>query len=114
MSESRASYFREYRAKRCGQSSRGRFDAVPIGVLPGRFVGRKTRLTSLRCLSHAGTVRAWLCGKMVARSLSPPEIRCSMPGVENVLVAASRPQAGIVLGVCASRAGGVARLPLAH
>ena len=43
-----------------------------------------------------GNGKSWLCGKLVARSLTPGD-PLHEPAVENILVAASRPQAGIVL-----------------
>ena len=69
MSESRASYFREYRAKRAASRAEGSLMPFQSRLSCRRFAGRKTRLISLRFLSHAGTARAWLCGKIVARSV---------------------------------------------
>ena len=95
MSESRAAYFREYRAKRAVSRAEG-------GLLPfqSSFVSavcRKEKPVDIAALSvPRGNGKSWLCGKMVARSITPGDPLFD-EGVENVLVAASRPQAGIVL-----------------
>ena len=60
-------------------------------------VCRKEHPVDIAALSvPRGNGKSWLCGKMVARSITPGDPLCD-EGVENVLVAASRPQAGIVL-----------------
>ena len=95
MSASRAAYFREYRAKRAASLSEG-------GLMPfqQRFVDAVCRVNSppdIAALSvPRGNGKSWLCGKMVARSITPGDPLFD-EGVENVLVAASRAQAGIVL-----------------
>ena len=95
MSESRAAYFREYRAKRAALRTEG-------GLLPfqSSFVSavcRKDRPVSIAALScPRGNGKSWLAGLLVARSLTPGD-PLHEDGVENVLVAASRAQAAIVL-----------------
>ena len=95
MSESRAAYFREYRARKAVVRDAG-------GLLPfqSAFVAaicREHRPPSIAALScPRGNGKSWLCGNLVARSLTPDDPLFE-PGVENVLVASSRPQAEIVL-----------------
>ena len=95
MSESRASYFRQWRAKRAAIRAEG-------GLLPfqSAFVAavcRKEHPVSLAALSTPrANGKSWLAGVLVARSLTPGD-PLHENGVENVLVAASRAQAGIVL-----------------
>ena len=95
MSESRAVYFREYRAKRAAIRNAG-------GLMPfqSSFVSaicRKDNPVSIAALSTPrGNGKSWLAGVLVARSLTPGD-PLHEDGVENVLVAASRAQASIVL-----------------
>ena len=95
MSPSRAAYMREYRARQAASRAEG-------GLLPfqSAFVAavcRQDRPPDIAALSTPrGNGKSWLCGKMAARSISPGD-QLFEPAVENVLVAASRPQAGIVL-----------------
>ena len=95
MSESRAAYHREYRAKRAAILS-------PGGLLPFQqsFVDAVCRVNQPPAIAAAswprGSGKSWLCGGLVARSLTPGD-PLHEPGVENVLVASSRPQAEIVL-----------------
>ena len=90
-----AAYMREYRARRAAIRNAG-------GLLPfqGAFasaVSRKEQPVDIAALSvPRGNGKSWLCGKLVARSLTPGD-PLHEPAVENILVAASRPQAGIVL-----------------
>ena len=95
MSESRASYFREYRAKRAASRAEG--GLMPFQSSFVRAVCRKENPVDIAALSvPRGNGKSWLCGKIVARSITPGDPLFD-EGVENVLVAASRPQAGIVL-----------------
>ena len=95
MSESRAVYFREYRAKRAAIRNAG-------GLMPfqSSFVSaicRKDNPVSIAALSTPrGNGKSWLAGVLVARSLTPGD-PLHEDGVENILVAASRAQASIVL-----------------
>ena len=95
MSDSRAAYFREYRARKAVERDAG-------GLLPfqSAFVAsvcREDRPPSIAALScPRGNGKSWLCGNLVARSLTPGD-QLFEPAVENVLVASSRPQAEIVL-----------------
>ena len=91
----RASYFREYRAKR--SASRAEGGLLPFQAAFVKAVCRKEMPVDIAALSvPRGNGKSWLCGKLVARSISPGDPLFD-EGVENVLVAASRPQAGIVL-----------------
>ncbi len=91
----RASYFREYRARRAARAADG-------GLLPFQSafcaaICRQDNPPDIAALSvPRGNGKSWLCGAMVARSLTPGD-HLFEPAVENVLVAALRPQAGIVL-----------------
>ena len=91
----RASYFLEYRARRAARAADG-------GLLPFQSafcaaICRQDNPPDIAALSvPRGNGKSWLCGAMVARSLTPGD-HLFEPAVENVLVAASRPQAGIVL-----------------
>ena len=95
MSESRASYFREYRSKRAAIRNAGGF--LPFQAAFASAVSRKEHPVDIAALSvPRGNGKSWLCGSLVARSLTPGD-PLHEPAVENILVAASRPQAGIVL-----------------
>ena len=95
MSESRAGYFREYRARRAASRAEG--GLMPFQSSFVRAVCRKEKPVDIAALSvPRGNGKSWLCGKVVARSITPGDPLFD-EGVENVLVAASRPQAGIVL-----------------
>ena len=91
----RSSYMREYRARQTALRSED-------GLLPfqSSFVSvvcRKDRPVSIAALSTPrGNGKSWLAGLLVARSLTPGD-PLHENGVENVLVAASRAQAAIVL-----------------
>ena len=72
------------------------------GLLPfqAEFVAavcRKERPVEIAALSvPRGNGKSWLCGNLVARSLTPGD-PLHEPAVENVVVASSRPQAAIVM-----------------
>ena len=95
MGQSRAGYFREYRAKRAVRDAAG-------GLLPfqSAFVAavcRQDNPPDIAALSiPRGNGKSWLCGGLVARSLTPGDPLFE-PDVENILVSASRSQAAIVL-----------------
>ena len=95
MGQSRAGYFREWRAKRAVRDAAG-------GMLPfqSAFVSavcRKENPVDIAALSvPRGSGKSWLCGGLVARSLTPGDPLFE-PDVENILVSASRNQAAIVL-----------------
>ena len=103
MGESRASYFREYRARRASRRSEG-------GLLPfqAAFVAAVCRKENPPVVSVASWPRAsgksWLCGGLVARSISPGDALFE-PGVENILVSSSTSQARIVLEFARSALG---------
>ena len=112
MSESRAAYFREYRAKRAAIRNAG--GLLPFQEAFATAVSRKENPVDIAALSvPRAQGKSWLCGKLVARSISPGDSLFE-PAVENVLVAASRPQAGIVLEFARGCPGGVESLPLAR
>ena len=95
MSESRAAYFREYRSKRAAIRNAGGF--LPFQAAFASAVSRKEQPVDIAALSvPRGNGKSWLCGKLVARSLTPGD-PLHEPAVENILVAASRAQASIVL-----------------
>ena len=95
MGTSRAVYMQHYRAQVAAR-------AVDGGLLPFQagFVAAVTRqdrppeISALSCPRAQG--KSWLCGKLVARSLTPDDPLFE-PGVENILVSASTNQARIVL-----------------
>ena len=76
--------------------------AVADGLLPfqRQFVAAVCRTESppeIAALSvPRGNGKSWLCGGLVARSLTPGDVLFE-PAVENILVSSSRAQAGIVL-----------------
>ena len=92
---SRAVYMRGYRARKSVEREAG-------GLLPfqSSFVAAICRQESppeIAALSvPRGNGKSWLCGEMVAGSLTPGNPLFEA-GVENILVSASRPQAQIVL-----------------
>ena len=92
---SRAAYMREYRARKAVERDKD-------GLLPfqSAFVAAVCRQDRPPVIAAAswprGSGKSWLCGGLVARSLTPDD-PLHEPGVENVLVASSRPQAEIVL-----------------
>ena len=104
----RKAYFREYRQRRAVLRSAD-------GLLPfqSSFVSvvcRKDRPVSIAALSTPrGNGKSWLAGLLVARSLTPGD-PLHEDGVENVLVAASRAQAAIVLDFTRAVSGGSGRL----
>ena len=90
-----AVYMRDYRAKIATSK-------IADGLLPfqSAFVAavtRQVRPPEIAALSvPRGNGKSWLCGKLVARSLTPGD-ELFEAGVENILVAASTAQARIVL-----------------
>lgn len=90
-----AAYMREYRAKRAAE--RDGAGLIPFQSAFVSAVCREHRPPDIAALSlPRGNGKSWLCGQLVARSLTPGD-PLHEPAVENVLVAASRAQAGIVL-----------------
>ena len=90
-----AAYMREYRARRAAIRNSG--GLLPFQSAFASAVSRKEQPVDIAALSvPRGNGKSWLCGKLVARSLTPGD-PLHEPAVENILVAASRPQAGIVL-----------------
>ena len=91
----RASYFREYRAKRAAS-------LLPGGLMTFQqaFVDAVCRVNhppEIAALSTPrGNGKSWLCGGLVARSVTPGDPLFE-PAVENILVSSSRNQAAIVL-----------------
>ena len=91
----RVGYMRDWRARRAAREALG-------GLLPFQsdFVSsvcRQNQPPEIAALSvPRGNGKSWLCGKLVARSLTPGDDLFEAE-VENILVSASRPQAQIVL-----------------
>ena len=95
MGQSRAGYFREYRARRAARAADG--ELLPFQSAFVSAVCREKRPPELAALSvPRGNGKSWPCGGLVARSLTPGD-RLFEPNVENILVSASRSQAAIVL-----------------
>ena len=95
MKKSRAGYMREYRARKA--VLRAADGLLPFQSAFVSAVCRKDRPVSIAALScPRGNGKSWLAGLLVARSLTPGD-PLHEDGVENVLVAASRAQAAIVL-----------------
>ena len=90
-----ATYMRDYRAKIAMSEADG-------GLLPFQSsyvaaVSRKEKPAGVLALSvPRGNGKSWLCGGLVARSLTPGDPLFE-PGVENILVSSSMNQARIVL-----------------
>ena len=92
---SRAAYMRDYRAKIAMSKADGGLLAFQADFC--RAITRKDHPPAICGLSCArGNGKSWLAGHLVARSLTPGD-PLHEGGVENVLVAASRSQASIVL-----------------
>ena len=92
---SRAAYMREYRARKAAE--RDKSGLLPFQSAFVAAVCRENRPPAIAAASWPrGSGKSWLCGNLVARSLTPGD-PLHEPGVENVLVASSRPQASIVL-----------------
>ena len=90
-----AAYMRGYRAQKAVKAAAG--GLLPFQAAFVSAVCRETRPPAIAALSvPRANGKSWLCGKLIARSLVPGD-RLFEPGVENILVSASRLQAGIVL-----------------
>ena len=95
MGQSRAGYFREWRAKRAVRDAAG--GLLPFQSVFVAAVCRQDNPPDIAALSvPRGNGKSWLCGGILARSLTPGDPLFE-PDVENILVSASRSQAGIVL-----------------
>ena len=91
----RTAYMRGYRARQAVE--RDGAGLLPFQAAFVAAVCRQERPPDIAALSvPRGNGKSWLCGKIVSRSLTPGD-QLFDAGVENVLVSASRPQAGIVL-----------------
>ena len=104
---------RDYRAK----IAQGKADG---GLMPFQSafvaaVSRKDKPAGVLALSlaHAEMEKSWLCGGLVARSLTPGDALFE-PGVENILVSSSTAQARIVLEFARASAGGGRGLQVAQ
>ena len=90
-----AAYMREYRAQRAVERDGAGLMGFQANFV--RAVCRHDNPPDIAAMSiPRGNGKSWLCGQIVARSLTPGD-PLQEDAVENVLVAASRPQAGIVL-----------------
>ena len=93
---SRAGYLREWRARKAVERSEGGF-LLPFQKQFVSAVSRKEKPAGVLALSvPRGNGKSWLCGGLVARSLTPGDPLFE-PGVENILVSSSTNQARIVL-----------------
>ena len=95
MSASRASYFRDYRARKAVERDADNLLPFQSGFVTA--ICRKERPPEIAALSvPRGNGKSWLCGKLIARSLTPGDPLFE-PSVENILVSSSTNQARIVL-----------------
>ena len=96
MSESRAAYFREYRAKRAAIRTAD-------GLLPyqreflAAVTRRENRPEIAACSVGRGNGKTFLAGVLLAKALKPSEDPLYVEGAESVLVSASRPMAELTL-----------------
>ena len=89
-----AAYMRDYRAKRAASGDGG---LLPFQQAYTDAVCRVNNPPEIAALSvPRGNGKSWLCGGLVARSLTPDDPLFE-PGVENILVSSSTNQARIVL-----------------
>ena len=92
---SRAGYLREWRARKAVERSDG--GLMPFQSAFVAAVSRKDKPAGVLALSvPRGNGKSWLCGGLVARSVTPGDALFE-PGVENILVSSSTNQARIVL-----------------
>ena len=88
--ESRAAYLRGWRARKRG-------DLLPFQKAFVAALTRKEKAPDILGLScPRGNGKSWLCGQLIARSLTPGDV-LHEDAVENILVSSSRNQAKIVL-----------------
>ena len=103
--ENRTAYMRGYRARRAVLDADG--GLLPFQAAFVSAVCRQDNPPDIAILSvPRGNGKSWLCGGMVARSLTPEDALFEA-GVENILVSASRVQAQIVLEFARAEARGV-------
>ena len=99
----RPGYMAEYRARKAFE--RGGDNLLPFQRQFVAAVTRQDRPSQIAALScPRGNGKSWLCGKIVARSLTPGDPLFEA-GVENILVSASTNQARIVLEFARSALG---------
>ena len=90
-----AGYMRKYRARKAAEQAPG--SLLPFQAAFVAAVCRKRDPPTIAALScPRGNGKSWLCGKLVARSITPGDVLFE-PGCENILVSGSRAQASIVL-----------------
>ena len=100
---SRAIYMRDWRAKRAVKL--GEAGLLPFQEAFSAAVCRENRPPEIAALSvPRGNGKSWLCGKLVARSITPGD-PLHERGVENILVSSSTAQARIVLEFCRQALG---------
>ena len=88
--ESPAAYLRGWRARKRG-------DLLPFQKAFVAALTRKEKAPDILGLScPRGNGKSWLCGQLIARSLTPGDV-LHEDAVENILVSSSRAQAKIVL-----------------
>ena len=96
---------RDYRARRAVERDGDGLLSFQSGFV--QAICRQTHPPEIAALSvPRGNGKSWLCGGMVARSLTPGDPLFE-PGVENILVSSSTAQARIVLEFARSVLGGV-------
>ena len=92
-----ASYMREYRQRRASRRAEAKGGLLPFQQSFVDAVCRVNHPPDVAALScPRGSGKSWLAGRLIARSITLGDALFE-PGVENILVAASRSQAGITL-----------------
>ncbi len=98
-----AAYMREYRGLRAAREAVG--GLLPFQQRFVRAICREHRPADIAALSvPRGNGKSWLCGGLVARSITPGDVLFEA-GVENILVSASRVMASIVLEFARAKLG---------
>ena len=92
-----ASYMRSYRQRRAAGAAEAKGGLLAFQQAFVDAVERDEEPVDIAVLSvPRGNGKSWLCGKLIARSLTPGDA-LHEKGVENILVSASRSQAKIVM-----------------
>ena len=110
---SRAGYLREWRARKAVERSEGGF-LLPFQRQFVAAVSRTEKPAGVLALSvPRGNGKSWLCGGLVARSVTPDDPLFE-PGVENILVSSSYESGADRAGVRPASARVCRGLPLAQ
>ena len=92
-----AAYMRGYRQRRAASRAEETGKLLPFQQAFVDAVEREKNPVDIAALSvPRGGGKSWLSGRLIARSLTPGDV-LHEPGVENILVSASRAQAAIVM-----------------